>query len=214
MRAKFRFDLLKGRGITEVPFFEGSTKLCVYGLGSTKLLRKRFGMRDFRHLFAHLVFMVLYGFVKYLPFPGANFVRFLVLLPFCKQLKSTKISDAVQIWFPYRLSVGKNVSLNERVIVDAFGYVEIGDNTRIAPGVIINSCNHVFVCRDTPIRLQGYDVGKITIGQDIWIGANAVINAGITIGDGAIIGAGAVVTRDVEPFTIVGGIPAKSIGMR
>lgn len=171
-------------------------------------------MRDFKHLFVHLIYLFLYGFVKYLPLPGANILRYLVLLPFCKSLKSRKISDAVQIWFPYRLTIGKHVSLNERVIVDAFGFVEIGDNTRIAPGVIINSCNHVFESRDIPIRLQGYDAAKITIGKDIWIGAHAVINAGVTIGDGAIIGAGAVVTRDVAPFTIVGGIPAKPIGTR
>ncbi len=58
------------------------------------------------------------------------------------------------------------------------------------------------------------DKGDIIIGNDVWIGYEAVIMAGVTIGDGAIIGARAVVTKDVSPYTIVGGIPAKSIRKR
>lgn len=56
--------------------------------------------------------------------------------------------------------------------------------------------------------------GDIVIGNDVWIGYEAVILAGVTIGDGAIIGTRAVVTKDVPPYTIVGGIPAKSIRKR
>lgn len=56
--------------------------------------------------------------------------------------------------------------------------------------------------------------GNIVIGNDVWIGAKAIITRGVTIGDGAVIGAGAVVTKDVEPYTIVGGNPAKPIRKR
>ena len=56
--------------------------------------------------------------------------------------------------------------------------------------------------------------GDITIGNDVWIGNNAIILSGVTIGDGAVIGAGAVVTRDVRPFSIVGGVPADFIRYR
>ncbi|MFT8607953.1 CatB-related O-acetyltransferase, partial [Liquorilactobacillus ghanensis] len=55
---------------------------------------------------------------------------------------------------------------------------------------------------------------KVTIGNDVWIGYRVIICQGVTIGDGAIIGAGAVVTKDVAPYTIVGGVPAKEISNR
>lgn len=54
----------------------------------------------------------------------------------------------------------------------------------------------------------------ISIGNDVWIGAHAVVLAGVTIGQGAVIAAGAVVNRDVEPYTIVGGVPARHLGER
>lgn len=56
--------------------------------------------------------------------------------------------------------------------------------------------------------------GPINIGNDVWIGYGAVILRGVSIGDGAIVGAGAVVTKDVDPYTIVGGVPAKTIRKR
>ena len=66
--------------------------------------------------------------------------------------------------------------------------------------------------------LQVYEAwdnkGDIVIGNDVWIGFEAVIFAGVTVGDGAIIGARAVVTKDVPPYTVVGGVPAKPISRR
>jgi len=59
-----------------------------------------------------------------------------------------------------------------------------------------------------------FDPGRVRIGHDVWIGANAVVLRGVTVGDGAIVAAGAVVTRDVEPWTIVGGVPARPIRSR
>lgn len=63
---------------------------------------------------------------------------------------------------------------------------------------------------ENPLRFGG----RIVIGNDVWLGANVVVVANVSIGDHAIVGAGAVVTRDVEPWTIVGGVPARPIGKR
>jgi acetyltransferase-like isoleucine patch superfamily enzyme len=80
--------------------------------------------------------------------------------------------------------------------------------------VIIFSSQHRYNIEGVPILFQGHEKKRVSIGKDVWIGANAVILPGVTIGDGAIIGAGAVVTGDVEPYSIVGGVPARKIGER
>ena len=87
--------------------------------------------------------------------------------------------------------------------------VTIGSNTQIGPNCQFLTPNHPidYVERRKPIER----CSPITIGEDCWLGANATVLAGVTIGDGAVVAAGAVVTKDVEPNTIVGGIPAKVI---
>ncbi|HJC91727.1 MAG TPA: CatB-related O-acetyltransferase [Candidatus Mediterraneibacter excrementigallinarum] len=109
--------------------------------------------------------------------------------------------------------------------------LKIGKFCSIACGArfLFNSANHTMNSLSTypfPIFFEewGLDVkditsawdnkGDIVIGNDVWIGYEAVIMAGVTIGDGAIIGARAVVTKDVPPYTIVGGVPAKQIRKR
>lgn len=69
-------------------------------------------------------------------------------------------------------------------------------------------------CRNPRLHQHGISKGDIVIGNDVWIGYDAVIMAGVTIGDGAIIDTRAVVTKDVEPYSIVGGVPAKEIRKR
>ena len=89
------------------------------------------------------------------------------------------------------------------------GPVTIGSHVNLAQGITVTALNHNF--KDTTLRIdeQGISTNPITIGDDVWIGANAVILPGVTIGKHAVIAAGAVVTKDVPDNCIVGGVPAR-----
>lgn len=94
------------------------------------------------------------------------------------------------------------------------GRIVIGQYVAIGPNVVIRAANHRFDRLDIPIMDQGHETGEVIIDDDVWIAANCCITPGVHIGKGAIVGAGAVVTKDVEPYSIVGGVPAKKIGSR
>lgn len=113
------------------------------------------------------------------------------------------------------LALAEQVSLSPGVHLGADnGRIEIGRCSAIGPGTVIRAANHRFSRRDVPIMRQGHAPGTVIIEEDVWIGANCVITPDVRIGRGAVVGAGAVVTRDVAPFSIVGGVPAKVIGRR
>jgi maltose O-acetyltransferase len=103
--------------------------------------------------------------------------------------------------------IGSNASIGK--------YVCIGDDVMMGVDVMIITRNHEFEDVNRPMRLQGFkDYVPVTIEDDVWIGARVIILQGVRIGKGAIIGAGAVVTKDVAPYSIVGGVPARFIKSR
>jgi acetyltransferase-like isoleucine patch superfamily enzyme len=93
--------------------------------------------------------------------------------------------------------------------------VSIGAYTMFGPGVRIFGGDHKYDVAGTPMYFAGRPELKPTIiGRDVWIGGGSIILAGIMVGDGAIVAAGSVVTKDVDPFSIVAGIPAQHIKYR
>jgi acetyltransferase-like isoleucine patch superfamily enzyme len=112
------------------------------------------------------------------------------------------------------ITVHDNVGINARSFLDGNGGVEIGPNTLLSPGVQCISGNHVFDDPEMPVRYQGTAYGKVTVGEDCWLGTNVVVLPGVTIGRGAVIGAGAVVTRDIPAFAVALGVPAHIVGER
>jgi acetyltransferase-like isoleucine patch superfamily enzyme len=84
----------------------------------------------------------------------------------------------------------------------------------ISYNINIRTTTHNFTQKDILIRDQGINEKDIFIGDDVWIGYGAQIMAGVKIGNGSVIAAGAIVTKDVEEFNVVGGIPAKVISKR
>lgn len=91
----------------------------------------------------------------------------------------------------------------------------IGNNVMMARECIINPNNHEYCRTDIPMNEQGLRPPRdVVIGDDVWIGSRAMIMPGVHVGDGSIIAAGAVVTKDVPPYSMVGGVPAKVIKYR
>jgi acetyltransferase-like isoleucine patch superfamily enzyme len=121
---------------------------------------------------------------------------------------------AAEVFMHGPITLGRAVSVNLRATLDggARGIV-IGDGTRIASGAALYAFDHG-MAPERPIREQPVTSRGIVIGADVWIGANAGITDGVSIGDHAVVAMGAVVTRDVPPWAIVAGVPARVIGSR
>ena len=99
------------------------------------------------------------------------------------------------------------VGLHNTVI----GPVTIGSHVNLAQGITVTALNHNFSDTDKRIDEQGVSTNAVTIENDVWVGANAVILPGVTIGNHCVVAAGAVVTKDVPPHSLVAGVPAKVI---
>jgi len=91
------------------------------------------------------------------------------------------------------------------------GPVTIGHHVNLAQGITVTALNHNFEDKIQRIDAQGVSTKPVVIGDDIWIGANAVVLPGVSIGNHSVVAAGAVVTKDVPPHTLVAGVPAKII---
>lgn len=115
------------------------------------------------------------------------------------------------------ITIGNQTSVQDNCRI--YGEVVLGEGCILAPNIYMSSGQHVYdLLPHLPIAVQealGQAASKpIRIGDDCWVGINVVIMGGVTIGNGAIIGAGAVVTRDVPPYAIAAGVPARLIGQR
>ena len=113
------------------------------------------------------------------------------------------------------IKIGNNSYIGTYSCIHAYhGIIDIGNDVLIAGHVYIHSANHQFADISTPIRCQGNVPETVHIDDDVWIGANATILPGVRIGKGAVVGGGAVVTKDVMPYTVVAGVPARIIRVR
>ncbi len=122
--------------------------------------------------------------------------------------------DALLHTYGGSITVGRRVGINAYCIVYGAGGVVVGDDCLIAAFTVIVASSHIFTRRDVPIQTQGITHKGVTIGSDVWLGTRVTVLDGVSIGDGAVIGAGAVVTRDIPPFTIAAGVPARVIRAR
>ena len=135
----------------------------------------------------------------------------------CYKLMSVSIKSNVVFHFrtelraPEKLSIGKGSIIGDNVILDARNGLIIGDNVNISSNVSIYTEQHDY--RDEYFRCN-CDNKSVVLGNRVWIGCNVVILPGVKIGEGSVCCAGSVVTKDVEPYSVVAGIPAHKINNR
>ncbi len=131
---------------------------------------------------------------------------------------TTRLVLGAESWIAGHALVRGDVTFGAHCTVNPYamisGKVSCGDGVRIASHVSLVGFNHGYDDPDTPIYKQKHETLGITIEDDVWIGANAVVVDGVKIGRGAVIAAGAVVSKDVPPMAIVGGVPAKVLRYR
>jgi acetyltransferase-like isoleucine patch superfamily enzyme len=111
-----------------------------------------------------------------------------------------------------RVRIGAGTFLNMGVMIAAQELVEIGDHCMLANGCCVSDASHRYDDPDRPVPWQGFtSKGPTRIGDNCWLGAHTVVTSGVTIGERCVIGANSVVTKDVEPYSIVAGAPARLI---
>lgn len=123
------------------------------------------------------------------------------------------VYERTSIWSGDKgIIIGDGVWFNMNCFIDGIGgLIKIGKNVLIADSVRMYTIDHKYENINLPVKNQGFKTGDIRIEDDAWIGSGAFIMKGVTIGKGAVVAAGAVVTKDVAPYTVVAGIPAKAI---
>jgi len=123
--------------------------------------------------------------------------------------KGTVLYGGFEIRSPRRLSLGANCCIGHRATLDARGGLTIGKNVNLSSEVMIWTAQHDY--RDPHFKAE---FRPVVLGDYAWLGPRCILLPGVTLGEGAVVAAGAVVTKDVEPYTLVGGVPAKKIGDR
>ena len=126
--------------------------------------------------------------------------------------KKVVIHFRTEIRAPYNLEIGSGCIIGDNAILDARNGLILGRNVNLSSNVSIYTEQHDH--SDPYFKCTNRGKKKVTIGDRVWIGSNVIILPGVEIGEGAVCCAGCVVTKDVEPFSVVAGIPAKKVNDR
>lgn len=159
--------------------------------------------------------VMLKGSLTYIALAIISLMPFHTLRIFMLRILKAKIGANVGIYRgfevrrPQKLTIGNSSIVGHKVLLDARMGLTIGSNVNISNEVMIWSLHHDYNAPDfanagAPVVIEDY----------VWLCSRCIILPGVTVGKGAVIAAGAVVARNVEPYTVVGGVPAKPIGMR
>lgn len=163
------------------------------------------------------IYIYIDGYIRYISIKIGYIPSMRIRLFLYKNVLKSKIAEKAIIYYgaeiraAENLVIGKGTIIGDRAILDARYGIKIGCNVNFSTGVWIWTAQHDY---NSPNFGCGNKCGKVIINNRAWLGPRCIIMPGVTIGEGAVVAGGAVVTKDVEPFTLVGGVPAKKIGER
>lgn len=147
------------------------------------------------------------------PSPRGNLFRpwriFILKLFGAKVAWSSNVLPSCRIWQPWKLTMGAYACLSQDVDCYSVDEITIGDQAVVSQGVKLCCASH-----DITSRIMELTYRPIHVGANAWVAGWSIILPGVTVGDGAVVAAGSVVTKDVEPWTVVGGNPVKVIKKR
>jgi len=135
--------------------------------------------------------------------------RFLLRLFGAKLDDTAVVYSTTKVYFPANLIMGRNSCLADDVLCYNVAPISIGDDATVSQGAFLCTASH-----DVESRSHSLITSPIVIGQKAWVAARAYVGMGVTVGEGAVVGATASVYKNVDPWTIVGGNPAKFIKKR
>jgi acetyltransferase-like isoleucine patch superfamily enzyme len=142
-------------------------------------------------------------------------IRYLCVKKLAKKAGSKIIiSPGCMLYWLENCEFGENISINDFTYIDAVAGIKIGNDVRIAHNCSLITGQHRYDQPGKTINDSGYTKAPIVIEDDVWLATGVVVLQGVTIGKGSVVAASAVVNKDVKPYTIVGGVPAKFIKNR
>jgi acetyltransferase-like isoleucine patch superfamily enzyme len=157
----------------------------------------------------------VYAFLAVLPNHGVFYrlrLRFL-------RLSGYELGEGVTIatgtWLQGRVSIGRGTHLAHYCVLSGGQMgITIGERVMLGPHVVVVAFDHGHADLTRPMIEQDNIERRVVIEDDCWIGANTTVTSGVTVGRGSIVGANSVVTRDVEPYSVVAGVPARLLRSR
>jgi len=167
----------------------------------------RHSLRILARAYARSIVQLALNVLGYIPSHG---LRKLGLRCFGASIgREVLVHHGLWVWSPWKLEIGDKTIVGDRAILDARAGIKLGRNVNISSTVTIWTGQH-----DYQSPTFDYVAAPVSVGDNAWLSFRSIILPGVKIGEGAVVAAGAVVTKDVEPYTIVAGVPAKAIGKR
>lgn len=156
-----------------------------------------------------ILWMLVQPLYRFSPRPCFGWRRFLLRCLGARIAPHVHLYGSATVYYPWNLEVGEWSAIGEQVFIYNLGPVKIGAKVTLSLGAKVCAGSHDHTRADLPLLKP-----PVTIGDQAWICADAFVGPGVTVGEGAVVGARAVVVKDVAPWTIVAGNPAREVKKR